>query len=206
LLVTAALVNGRDGAGNPVASGFSKTGPGTMTLTAPNAYTGTTSILGGELRVGAAGSTGTLGTGAVVNQATLVFDRGDVHTVANAISGTGVVRKEGSGTLTLSGTSDYTGETIVNSGTLALSGSLYNNGLTAGVIRVNDGGIFRFDKPNAFGTQETNPAATFVIHEGGVVSSRARSSWPAALSRRSRRRNRNSVNKPSCWATIPIRA
>ena len=71
-------------------------------------------------------------------------------TFSGAIHGTGGVAKIGAGTLTLSGSSDYTGPTTVNVGTLLVNGSvtstvmvnggtLGGSGTTRGVT-VNDGG------------------------------------------------------------------
>ena len=76
----------------------------------------------GTLRVGAGGSSGTLGSGNVsVNTgAALVFSRADNVSVANVISGGGTLTKAGPGALTLTGTNSYTGTTTVSSGTLAI--------------------------------------------------------------------------------------
>src|SRR5690606_27912035 len=93
----------------------------TWVLAGTNGYTGTTGVFSGTLQVGNGGTTGTLGTGAVsiVNAgATLSFNRSDTLTVANNISGAGVLKQIGSGTLVLSGTNTYTGLTTVSDGKL----------------------------------------------------------------------------------------
>lgn len=107
---------------------------GTLVLTGANTYAGPTTIdAAHRLQVGAGGTTGTLGAGAVVNNGTLAFNRADAVTVANAISGTGDLVKDGTGTLTLTGANTYTGATTVNAGRLQLSGSLASSaGLTIG--------------------------------------------------------------------------
>ncbi|MCU0947639.1 MAG: autotransporter-associated beta strand repeat-containing protein, partial [Porphyrobacter sp.] len=94
---------------------------GTLTLTGNNSYTGTTTISAGTLRIGNGGTTGTLGSGNVVNNAALVFNRSDNVTLAGALSGTGTLTKLGTGALTLSGNNNFTGTTFVNEGTLTLA-------------------------------------------------------------------------------------
>ena len=102
-----------------------KQGAGTLTFGGPNSYTGTTTISAGVLQVGTGSTTGSLGTGGVTNNASLVFNRSNAATVANAISGTGSVTQSGSGNLTLSGANSYSGDTLVSAGTLtAVTGAL----------------------------------------------------------------------------------
>ena len=83
---------------------LTKAGTGRLTLTGTNTYTGTTTISGGTLQVGNGGTTGSLGTGNIVNNAALVFDRSDDITLGNAISGSGTLTQAGAGRLTLTGT------------------------------------------------------------------------------------------------------
>jgi len=93
----------------------SKLGAGVLTLTGNNTYTGGTSIdTGSTLAAGNAATSGALGTGAIVNNGVLSFKRSDAISVADIISGTGIVKQEGSGTLTLSATNIYEGGTQVN--------------------------------------------------------------------------------------------
>lgn len=102
-------------------------GAGTTVLSGNNTHSGTTTISGGTLRVGNGSTTGSLGSGSVVNDATLVFHRSDDITVAQSISGTGSVVKTGSGALTIANAMAYSGATTVSQGKLILdpaSGSL----------------------------------------------------------------------------------
>ncbi len=100
-----------------------KAGAGTQVIAGNNTYSGTTTISGGQLRVGNGGTTGNLGGGDVANNASLVFDRADSLTTHNPISGTGTVTKEGAGTLTLTGNSTYLGATTISGGTVRLGAS-----------------------------------------------------------------------------------
>ncbi|MBK5297394.1 MAG: autotransporter-associated beta strand repeat-containing protein, partial [Vicinamibacteria bacterium] len=99
-------------------------GSGTTTLTGTSTYTGGTTISAGTLEVGHGGTTGQLGPGQVVDNASLVFNRSNALTVTQAISGTGTVTQAGSGTLTLAGPMTYTGSTLVRAGTLVIDGAL----------------------------------------------------------------------------------
>ncbi|HEX8913798.1 MAG TPA: autotransporter-associated beta strand repeat-containing protein [Humisphaera sp.] len=100
--------------------GFIKSGAGTVVLTGANAYTGGTTVNAGTLQVGAGGTAGALGTGAVTNNGTLAFSRSDAVTVSQAIGGTGGLTKLSSNNLTLSGANTYTGPTSVTAGTLTV--------------------------------------------------------------------------------------
>ncbi len=105
---------------------LTKDGSGTLTLAGANSYSGITTISSGTLQVGN-GTTGSLGSGAVVNNGSLLFNRvGTVaapFTVANAISGSGSLSFSGSGAVLLSGSNSYSGTTTVASGTTLRTGS-----------------------------------------------------------------------------------
>ena len=130
-------------------------GTGTTVLTGSNSYGGITTISAGMLQIGNGGTTGTLGSGSFVDNATLSFNRSDTLTVTNAISGTGAVIQAGSGTTVLTGSNSYSGATTVSGGTLQVDsggsvassttavqngGTLLNNGTVAGTTTVHSGG------------------------------------------------------------------
>lgn len=99
-------------------------GPGTTILTGDNSYSGGTVISGGTLQVGNGGTSGTLGTGGTTNDGILVFNRSDSYAYGGAISGTGTLLQAGAGEVILSGTSTYTGATLVGAGRLSVNGSI----------------------------------------------------------------------------------
>lgn len=133
---------------------LTKSGTGTLVFTNTNTYAALTTISGGTLQVGAGaggGSTGTLGSGDLVNQGTLVLNRSNTLTVANNVSGTGGnLTMNGAGTAILTGTNNYTGLTTVNAGVLQFQKqlSLYNNtpaSWTAANLTVNSGAVAAFN-------------------------------------------------------------
>ncbi|MDO9405693.1 MAG: autotransporter domain-containing protein [Polaromonas sp.] len=143
---------------------------GTTIWTGANSYTGTTTLSGGTLQVGNGGTTGTLGAGAITNNAALAFDRGDAITVANVISGNGSVSQNGSGNLILTGVNTYTGATSVNSGLLSVNGSITSattvnaggtlgGSGTVGNVTVGNGGTLA--PGNSIGTLTVNGDLTF---------------------------------------------
>jgi autotransporter-associated beta strand protein len=160
---------------------FTKQGSGTTVLTGANSYAGTTTISAGTLQVGNAGTSGTLGTGAVSNNAALSFNRTDSQTVANAISGTGALTQAGSGTTTLSGTNSFTGGAAVTAGTLALqNGSAIGTG-TVGTV-VSSGATLRLDGGVTAANNGTlSLAGTGVAGAGALVGANAINRWSGNL-------------------------
>ena len=96
---------------------LTKTGGGTLVLTADNTFTGGTIIAGGTLQLGNGGTTGMI-TGDVFNDGILAFNRSDNITFAGDISGSGSIAYMGPGTVTLTGSSTYSGGTAIAGGTV----------------------------------------------------------------------------------------
>ena len=99
---------------------LTKVGTGTEVLSGLNTYSGSTTISGGTLQIGNGGATGSLGTGLVIDNGSLAFNRASNLTVANPISGSGTLTQNGTGALILTGANSYTGNTTINVGTLQI--------------------------------------------------------------------------------------
>ena len=110
-------------------------GLGSLILTGANTYTGNTTISAGTLQLGNGGTSGSI-VGNVIDNGNLVFDRGDAVMFSGAVSGTGSLSKIGPGTLTLTGTSTYSGGTNIFPGTLSAAG---NDALGSGQVQLFNG-------------------------------------------------------------------
>jgi len=120
--------------------GVTKLGAGTLTFTGNNSYTGPTTISAGALAIGDGSVDGSL-VGDVVNNSSLIFNTVGLATYAGSLSGTGSVTMGGLGVLTLTGSSDSTGATLINAGVLSLGSA---NALgSAGTISFG-GGMLQF--------------------------------------------------------------
>jgi len=103
---------------------YHKLDSGLLVMRGNNTASGPLTVWGGTLQVGEGGTTGSLGSGGLVNHGTVVFHRSDDFVEEAVISGKGGLVKSGTGTLTLNGENSYLGATT----------------LAAGTLRVGDGG------------------------------------------------------------------
>ena len=145
-----------------------KNGTGNVTLAGAYTYSGGTTISDGTLT----GNADTLRAN-ITNNSVLVFDQVTDDTFVGTISGTGDLYKEGAGTLALTGTHTYSGDTFINDGTFRLNGTLSNSiatiangGTLAGNatldgIVVQSGGTV--GPGNSIGTINVNGNVTFMI-------------------------------------------
>lgn len=104
-------------------------GTGTLVLTGTNTFTGGTTINAGTLQIGNGATTGSI-VGDVINNSVLAVDRSDAPVLSGAISGTGALRQNGTGTFVLTGTNTYTGGTTISAGTLQIG----NGGTTGSIV------------------------------------------------------------------------
>ncbi|MDM0026257.1 autotransporter outer membrane beta-barrel domain-containing protein [Variovorax saccharolyticus] len=136
-------------------------GPGTLTLTGANSYSGGTTIAGGVLGVGADANLGAASGGLTFNAGSLrlsgSFDTarpvtlnagggtidtaGTTNAFSGVISGAGALAKAGSGTLVLVANNGYAGGTTIAGGTLQL-GNGGTSGSVAGDILNNANLVF----------------------------------------------------------------
>lgn len=139
--VTVNSTQNYDFAGSGLIAGpgsLTKNGTGTLTLEDNNTYTGPTIINNGAVQVGNGSTSGTLGSGNVTNNASLVLDRTDATVLPSPIYGSGSVTMAGSGTVTATSSNYYTGNTLINAGIVYLPNSA-GLGATNGTITVASG-------------------------------------------------------------------
>jgi fibronectin-binding autotransporter adhesin len=141
-------------------AGLTKAGPGRLVLSGTNSFSGGTTVSGGTLQVGN-GTTGSLtGDVAIETGGRLVFDPGATTTFAGGVSGTGLVEKAGSGSLTLSGANSHTGGTRLEAGSLTAAGG---TAFGSGTVTAIDGNLFA-----TAGTTVTNPITVGEVSGGGT--------------------------------------
>jgi autotransporter-associated beta strand protein len=165
---------------------LTQNGPGVVTLTGSNTYTGGTMISAGTLQIGDGGSGEFLASPSVsvANSAALVFNLSDSLAYSGAISGGGGLTQTGSGELILSGSNYYTGGTTVSGGTLVVE-SPYSLP-TGSSLFVGDGASSLF-APAAGPAIENAPAAA-VPEPGSLALLGVAGFVAAAFKRRLRRR------------------
>jgi autotransporter-associated beta strand protein len=136
--VTAELTGSIAGAG-----GLRKSGPGTLTLSGSNSYTGSTVVENDAAGTNTLqGNTNSLqGDILVESGAALRFNQSQAGTYSGAISGVGSIDKQGGGSVTFSGNNSYTGSTTVVQGNLIFTSST----LPETTASISSGATLRFD-------------------------------------------------------------
>ena len=145
--VTAGSLRVSGGAFGGVISGGSsllKDTGDTLVLTGNNTFTGSSQILGGTLRVGTGGTTGSLGPASFSGAGTIEFNRSDSLTWAGSFSGGGSLVKSGANTLILTGNHTHTGGTTVAGGILQIGDGGTSGSLQGGPVASS--GLLRFQR------------------------------------------------------------
>lgn len=145
---------------------MTQAGAGTLILAGNNTYNGLTTVASGILQIGNGGTSGSVSGDILVNTA-LVFNRSDLLNYNGILSGNGTLTQAGTGTLALnSNSSGFTGNLLVDSGTLLLrglvggnafvnnTGTLAGNGTVGGNLTINAGG--RISPGESIGTLHVN--------------------------------------------------
>ncbi len=135
-------------------------GAGTLTLTGANTYSGGTMVSAGGLR----GTTTSL-QGSIANNASLIFDQSSDGTYSGSLSGSGTVTRRGSGVVTFSGGNIHTGDTIIESGTLRVSGGSAIGDSSRVILSNASGAMFDLD-----GSSETIGSLSGGGSAGGDVT------------------------------------
>ncbi len=144
-------------------------GPGTVTLNTVNSYTGGTTISAGTIQLGDGVNNGTLGTGAVTDNGSLVFAEGTSVTFANVINGTGSVTQNGPATVIINQTNDYSGGTTISGGTLQLGDGTHTGTLGTGSV-VNNGALVFAEGGSTTLTNAISGSGTVTQNGPGTVT------------------------------------
>ncbi|TAL07113.1 MAG: hypothetical protein EPO07_00790, partial [Verrucomicrobia bacterium] len=134
------------GGGN-IAGAASLTKKGSKTLIVANQGVDTIStvvISGGTLQIGTNDLNGEISAINITNNSALVVDRSGSLSMSAAIAGTGTLTKSGDGKLILSGANSYSGNTILNGGTLQIDGTSSGAGAlttSAGTVLAGSGTV-----------------------------------------------------------------
>ena len=157
--MTATIASQLTGAG-----GLTKDDYGTLVLTGANNYTGGTVVAAGVLQ----GNTTSL-QGEIVNNATVTFDQSTDGTFGGTMSGSGSLRKIGTGDLALATANTYAGGTSIDAGSVSASVS---GALGTGPVNVNASGYLAFTGNAGAGDLRFTTAAASPGINGGAIEFR----------------------------------
>lgn len=181
--------------GSGVLSGLAtlyKVGAGNLFINTTNTFSGGVTITEGNVQLGDGVSVNGSITGNITNNDTLIYANPGTLSSAVNISGAGVLIKNGTGSLTLSGTQTYTGPTAVTAGALSFSGALppsditnngsltlaptswqiYSNALSGpGTVSVNASGVLTLTGSNTFTGNLTNNSGFLILSNNTAAGS-----------------------------------
>ena len=167
-----------NGSGGNVLSLTESGGTGTVILTLGNTYSGATTISSGTLQLGNNTPAGTIAnTSGITDNGTLAFDLSANASIAASITGTGGVTQMDTGIITLTGTNNYSGATVVNTGDTLDAGSTTAFG-SGSAVTINGTGTLALNGNNVSvnsvagtGSGTVSLGANTLTLTGGTVTS-----------------------------------
>jgi autotransporter-associated beta strand protein len=123
---------------------LTKSGPGRLTLanSGGNNFTGGTTISAGTLQIGDGVSANGNLAGSIANGATLIYANPSAVTATAVFSGSGILVKQGAGTLTITSTNTgFGGNVLIGAGAITLGTGA---ALNTGSLTLSNGGTFNF--------------------------------------------------------------
>lgn len=160
---------------------LTKAGIGGLTIETDNDYTGTTTVSAGIVRVGNVGNSGSLGTGDIINNGQISFNRLNTVSVPGNISGSGFISQDNSGTTILLGPNNtWTSGPLINFGTLQIGDGGEQASLGSGTITNN--ATLRLNTSRS-GTIAPDIEGTGLVHllGSGTQTFSGSNSWTGAL-------------------------
>jgi autotransporter-associated beta strand protein len=114
--------------------------PSLLALSGNSTFAGTLTTSSGILQVGVGGPSGSLGSGPVVDNVALVFNRTGSVTNSGPITGSGVVSNINAGAVLLTANNSYAGNTVIAAGSIKLGASeVIPNGAGHGDVQLDGG-------------------------------------------------------------------
>ncbi len=152
----------------------------TINNSGSNTYTGPIFINFGTLQLGTGGTNGSLGSGVITNNGSIVFDRSDTNLViANAISGSGSLTQAGTGGTTVSGANSFGGQVTVAQGSLRVLNSTALGTVFGGTV-VSNGATLDITNSANVGREPITASGAGVGGNGAIVNSSGSSTFVAA--------------------------
>ncbi|MDR0870216.1 MAG: autotransporter-associated beta strand repeat-containing protein, partial [Planctomycetaceae bacterium] len=132
--------------------------------TANNTYTGGTFVEGGVLQLGDGGTAGGITGDIHLQSGNLIVDRGNLMILDGKVTGGGGLIQNGTGRTVLTGNNTYSGDTVVNTGTLYVDGNQENS---ASVFTVKGGATL--GGTGTIGTGTVSVESGGILNPGGVA-------------------------------------